>query len=117
MSVQQQRIKARSINPGFEWRLRIVVSGALTFEADARYAAQVRPQINQPALATMTTENGGIRRINSRTLELFLTADATADMAPGAVLVDVVRVFPTPVQNLGFRLTVPVKLSVTREFT
>jgi hypothetical protein len=113
----QQHIKARSIYAGFEWRLRVTIDGVEPFAADARFAAQIRRQAKDPALATLTTENGGVVRINSRSLELVLPGDASADWEQGQVLIDVVRVAPEPKRNLGFRLTVPVKQSITRDFT
>lgn len=108
--------KGRAIQIGYQWRMDVLVkSKIMLFDEGARFAAQVRDNpLSDVTLAALTTENGGITRINSFTLRILVPASATAGMKPGKVFIDVARVDRDPPEHLGFRLEVPVRMPVTR---
>jgi hypothetical protein len=65
-------------------------------------------------LATLTSADHGIMRISDTVLELALRPEQTAGLAPGRVVLDLVRTDLTPDLHLGFLLELPVILPVTR---
>lgn len=103
----------RALVAGYEWRQRFVSPVAL-FPASASFTAHVRRTIaDADPLATLTTGNGGLVRVDDTTLEVVIAGSASTTWPAGSVVFDVVRTDGTQ-QHLGFRVTVPVAAAVTR---
>jgi hypothetical protein len=99
---------------GYAWRLQIEAE-APVFPEGASYAGQIRARAGAAdVLATLTSANQGILRISDRVLELALSPDQSAGLAPGRVVLDLVRTDLTPDLHLGFLLDLPVTQPVTR---
>ena len=99
---------------GYGWRLQIEAE-APVFVEGALYAGQIRERPNATdVLATLTSADHGIMRISDTVLELALRPEKTAGLAPGRVVVDLVRTDLAPNLHLGFLLELPVILPVTR---
>ena len=99
---------------GYAWRLQIEAAAPVFIE-EAAYAGQLRLRASDPTvLALISTAEGGVLRVNDTILELGLRADQTAGLAPGRVVLDLVRVDVDPDLHLGFFLEIPVALPVTR---
>ena len=99
---------------GYGWRLQIEAD-APVFAEGASYAGQIRERPNAPeVLATLTSADQGISRISDKVLELALRPDQTAGLAPGRVVLDLVRTDLAPDLHLGFLMELPVILPVTR---
>lgn len=99
---------------GYEYAVQIAADAAI-FIPTATFAAQLRSRLSEPEpLATLSTATGTLIRISDTVLEIRISAMTTAQMAPGSVLLDVVRTDLTPPQHLGFQLEIPVALPVTR---
>lgn len=104
-----------SILIGYEWRQAVQVTPADLFPVGGEWKAQVRAiRAASTVLAEMTTDGGGIERVSDGEITMVLTAAQTAAMKAGSVILDVVRTDVTPPEHLGFTLTVPVQLPVTR---
>lgn len=99
---------------GYEYRLQLQAEADL-FPEGACFAGQVRSAIAAATMvAELSTAAGSVLRVDVRTLEIVLTPDVTASLAPGTVVLDLVRIDLTPDRHLGFVLEVPVALPVTR---
>ena len=99
---------------GYAWRLQIEAD-APVFAEGTSYAGQLRERPNAAdVLATLTSVDHGILRISDTVLELALRPDQTASLAPGRVVLDLVRTDLAPDLHLGFLLELPVILPVTR---
>ena len=99
---------------GYEYRLQLEAEADL-FPEGAAFAGQLRSEIAATSvLAVLSTTAGSILRLDERTLEIVLGPTMTAGLAPGMVVVDLVRIDLTPDRHLGFVLEIPVALPVTR---
>jgi len=99
---------------GYEYHLQIEAATDL-FPTAARLTGQLRSKVSAASvLATLSTGNGGIRRVSVRTLELVIPAEATATLSPGSAVLDLVRTDLTPPRHLAFLLEIPVVRPVTR---
>jgi hypothetical protein len=99
---------------GYEYRLQLQADAEL-FPQGASFAGQVRSTISAAAvLAELSTATGSVLRLDARTLEIILSPAITAELAPGMVVLDLVRSDLTPDRHLGFVLEIPVVLPVTR---
>ena len=99
---------------GYEYRLRLQAEADLCPEG-ASFAGQIRSRIGAATpVADLSTAAGSVLRLDGRTLEIVLAPDVTASLAPGAVVLDLVRTDLTPDRHLGFVLEIPVVLPVTR---
>jgi hypothetical protein len=99
---------------GYAWRLQIEAE-APVFAEGAIYAGQIRGRPSDAeVLATLSSADHGILRISDTVLELALRPDQTAVLAPGRVVLDLVRTNLAPDLHLGFLLELPVILPVTR---
>lgn len=99
---------------GYPWRLQIEAA-APVFVEGAAYAGQLRLRASDPTvLALISTAEGGVLRVSDMILELGLRADQTAGLAPGRVVLDLVRIDLDPDLHLGFFLEIPIVLPVTR---
>ena len=112
-----EKIKGRIIQAGYPWSLRLVFDEGYDFPASARFISHVRrdPSVND-VLATMSSENGGILRINNSTLDLRLTAAQTEGWPDRKVWLDVIRIDLPQHEHLGFQITVPVRQAITRGY-
>mgnify|MGYP001765371542 CR=1 FL=1 len=103
----------RALVAGYEWRQRFVSPVAL-FPSAATFTAQIRRTVaDAEPLATLTTGNGGVVRVDDTTLDVIVAGATSAGWTAGSVVFDVVRSDGTA-QHLGFRVTVPVVMPVTR---
>lgn len=111
------KVPGKIIQSGYGWTARLAIGdGTVLFPAGAKFRAQVRraPDI-QEILFEMTSDNGGITRVDGNKIDLSIPGTATASWPTNRkVYIDVVRTDVTPPQHLGFRLTVPVQLPITR---
>jgi hypothetical protein len=99
---------------GYEYRLQLQAEADL-FPEGASFAGQVRSAITAATtVAELSTAAGSVLRVDVRRLEIVLTPDVTASLAPGTVVLDLVRIDLTPDRHLGFVLEIPVALPVTR---
>jgi c-di-GMP-related signal transduction protein len=99
---------------GYEYRLQLEAEADL-FPEDASFAGQVRSVITAATVvAELSTAAGSVLRVDNHTLEIVLAPAVTANLAPGMVVLDLVRTDLTPDRHLGFVLEVPVALPVTR---
>ncbi len=108
-------VPGRSIQAGYEWRLGVTVAGVGSFDEGATFTAQVRPLGNlETLLVELSSDDGTIIRNGADELELVIPASASASWPARHVVLDVVRTDLPAAQHLGFRLTVPVVVPVTR---
>jgi hypothetical protein len=99
---------------GYEYRLQLQAEADL-FPEGASFAGQVRSAITATnVVAELSTAAGSVVRVDGRTLEIVLPPDVTASLAPGGIVLDLVRTDLTPDRHLGFVLEIPVVLPVTR---
>lgn len=99
---------------GYEYRLQLQAEADL-FPEGASFVGQVRSTIGAASrVADLSTAAGSVLRLDGRTLEIVLAPDVTASLAPGGVVLDLVRTDLTPNRHLGFLLEIPVVLPVTR---
>lgn len=110
------KVPGKIIQSGYGWTLRVTVGkDTALFPSNATFKAQVRRSPEVPdVLYEMTTDNGGITRFNGNSLDLNIPGSVTKDWPSRKAYIDIVRTdTPQPI-HLGFRLTVPVQLPVTR---
>lgn len=99
---------------GYEYRLQLQAEADL-FPEGASFVGQVRSAISTATVvAELSSAAGSVLRVDGRTLEIVLTPDVTASLAPGGIILDLVRTDLTPDRHLGFVLEIPVVLPVTR---
>ena len=99
---------------GYEYRLQLQAEADL-FPEGAVFAGQVRSAIVAATMvADLSSAAGSVLRVDDRTLEIVLAPAVTASLAPGMVVLDLVRTDLTPDRHLGFLLEIPVTLPVTR---
>jgi hypothetical protein len=99
---------------GYEYRLQLQAEADL-FPTVASFAGQVRSVISAATvMAELSSGAGSVLRVDERTLEIVLSPAVTASLAPGGVVLDLVRTDLTPDRHLGFLLEIPVALPVTR---
>ena len=106
---------SRPLIAGYEWRQRVrAVSSPPLFPASAQYAAQLRASLTGPVLATLTTAESTIVRIDDDTVELVVPPAASSSWNTREVVLDLVRTDVAPPRHAGFRLRVRVAQPVTR---
>lgn len=99
---------------GYEYRLQLQAEADL-FAEGAIFAGQMRSAISATGvLADLSSAAGSVQRVDGRTLEIILAPAITGALAPGTVVLDLVRTDLTPDRHLGFLLEIPVVLPVTR---
>ncbi len=99
---------------GYEYRLQIEAESDL-FPVRSTFAGQLRTKVSAPTpVTTLTTANGGVTRLTDRVVELVVPATATASLAAGSAVLDLVRTDLSTPQHLAFMLEIPVVQPVTR---
>jgi hypothetical protein len=99
---------------GYEYRLQLQAEADL-FPEGASFVGQVRNAVTATTMvAELSTAAGSVLRVDNRTLEIVLAPEVTASLAPGGIVLDLVRTDLTPDRHLGFVLEIPVVLPVTR---
>lgn len=103
-----------AIVAGYEYKLQIEADGPL-FPAGCELVAHIRSKVSDSSpVATLSTGNGGLRRISDTIAEITIPPSATAGLAPGSVIMDMVRTDLSPDRHLNFTLEIPVIRPVTR---
>jgi hypothetical protein len=99
---------------GYEYRLQLQAEADL-FPDGASFTGQVRSAITAATVvAELSTAAASVLRVDVRTLEIVLAPEVTTSLAPGGIVLDLVRTDLTPDRHLGFVLEIPVVLPVTR---
>lgn len=112
----KQYLQARAIHTGAEWRLKFSISSSapISFPDTAKFKCQIRAKPDEKVLAEMTTDNGGIIRVNDNSLELYMKGDKSKNWKVPHVLLDIIRTDLMEPVHLGFTLKVPVNRSITQ---
>ncbi|WP_203310511.1 hypothetical protein [Sphingomonas beigongshangi] len=103
------------IAAGYAYRVRLQVTGEdPVFPVGCRLRAQVRPFVGSTHVAgTLTTENGGITRIDDQTVELELPEALTANIDNDAAWLDLARADLDPDEWIPVQIKLPVITPVT----
>lgn len=114
--MSSRTIKAKAIRAGYDWSIRVHFAAAsINFPTTATFVAQVRRSAEAPdILATMTTADLGIQRVDANTIDIVLAGSKTLGWPVRTAHIDVVRTDGGGVQHMGFSLAVPVILPITR---
>lgn len=105
----------RPIYIGYPWRMTLKVTAAVSlFPSGCALKAHVRTKPGEKLLATLTTGNGKLIRVDNDTIEILID-NFTAGWKPGKVVLDLVRTDVDPDQHLGIGIEVNVKLPVTTQ--
>ncbi|UHD47398.1 hypothetical protein LUX29_09605 [Aureimonas altamirensis] len=108
-------IPAPPIVPGYAYAIQIEVAGeGAPFPAGCRLLAEIRHFTYSPLLARLTTDNGGLARIDDNTVEVRLTAAQTAEIDGSSVILDFVRTDVDPDAYQYVQIRLPVMKAVTR---
>lgn len=108
---------SQPIIAGYEWRQRVrAVAVPPLFPLGCAITGHVRASTAaaDPILATLTTGDGSITRVDDDTVELRLPGTSSAPWRMREVVLDLVRTDLNPDVHLGFRLRVRVAQAVTR---
>lgn len=110
MSVQT----GSAIIAGYIWRQRLQVTAeAPPFPEGVTLRAQVRKsRAATEELATLTTENGGLVRVDDNSIDIVIAGASSTDWRD-SVMLDIVRTDLDDDEHLGIQLTVPVMMPVT----
>jgi hypothetical protein len=112
MSQDPQHFRYPPIYPGFEWNATIALKTKSPFFPEGcRLRADIRANPNSPIIGSLTTENGGLRRIDDERIAITIPAETTALITATRVIFDPIRT--DIVRHLGFRVTIPVEKSGT----
>ena len=99
---------------GYEYRLQLEAESVVSPQ-EARFAGQVRANLNDEiVLATLSSESGTILRRGDSRLELIIPETVTGALAPGSVVLDLVRSDLVPPLHMNVFLEIPVLRPVTR---
>ena len=99
---------------GYEYRLQLQAEADL-FPEGASFVGQVRNGVTATTMvAELSTAAGSVLRVDKRTLEIVLPPEVTVSLAPGGIVLDLVRTDLELDRHLGFVLEIPVVLPVTR---
>lgn len=103
-----------AIVAGYNWSLRLIADDDAFPEGVAIIGHVRRKVADTVKLATLSTANGGVTRVDNRQVDIHIDPDVSKDWTAGSVVMDFVRTDVEPDAYLGFVLTVPVVLPVTR---
>lgn len=99
---------------GYQYHLRIEAEAPL-FPAGAAFIGHMRVKPSDAQLlAVISSTDGGVTRVSDCVIDLTLSPTQTAGLAPGRVVLDLVRIDLDPDLHLGFSLELPVLLPITR---
>ena len=103
-----------AIVAGYEYKLQLEADSPV-FPGGCSLTAHVRARVSDSTIiATLTSANGGLARISDTVIEIVIPPAATANLAPGSVVMDMVRTDLEPDRHLNFTLEIPVVRPVTR---
>ncbi len=105
------------IKIGYQWGYRIEIQGQVTpyFPSGCELLAHVKmDKAEITPRATLTTENGGLTRVDDYTVDIVITAAQTATLLPGTAVFDIVRTDTAIDANLGIEGYVTVEQPPTR---
>lgn len=88
------------------------------FASGGAFAAQVRQTAGAPwVIATLTSGEGHLTRVDDQTIRVAFTSAHTALMRGSSVVLDFVRTDTDPDQYLNAQATLPVTLPATRDLS
>lgn len=105
-----------AIKRGLGWSTRLTVTGANApyFPSGVVMRSQVRATEYSPtALATLTTENGGISRVSDDAIDIVMTAAQTSNFEIGTVVLDFLRMDLAYPVGYGIKIRVKVDQGIT----
>ena len=103
-----------AIMAGYNWSLRIETDIS-AFPSGVAITGHVRRKVGDATiLATLSTAGAQIVRVDDTHIDIAIPGATSKDWPPGTVTMDFVRTDVDPDAYLGFVLTVPVALPVTR---
>ena len=99
---------------GYQYHLRLEAEAPL-FPIGAAFTGHVRAKPSDAqVLAVISSADGGVSRVSDCVVDLALSPAQTTGLAPGRVMLDLVRIDLEPDLHLGFSLELPVLLPITR---
>ena len=106
---------------GYPWSMRIQLVSSNPdpiFPVGVEITGHIRKEVDDDTiLATLTTADGSVVRVDDNTIELSLTADASAAWEPCQWVCDLVRTDTDPDEFLGITINHTAILPVTRGLT
>lgn len=110
-----KKFNYKPIFAGFPWAMTLhVASDPGLFPVDSTWTAHVRTEVNSPKiLATLTTENQRLARVDDQRIAISLDGAASTKWEQGTVVFDLVRTDGVD-QHSSIRIEVAVEISATR---
>lgn len=103
----------KPIIPGFPWDVTLRVKSKNPFFPEGAYRAEVRVNPNSAVITTLTTENGGLIRLDDGRMQVVIAGAGTASIRSETVYFDVIRVDEAEDVHTGLRVHVPVNRTIT----
>lgn len=110
-------LAAPPIAPGYDYAVRLEVDGLgdVVFPSGVELRSQVRRfSYSSHVIAELTTDNGGLVRVDDRTVELRIGGEQTASIDGRTVVLDLVRTDTAPETYLYLQLQLAVMFPVTK---
>ncbi len=99
---------------GYQYHLHLEAEAPL-FPQGSLFIGHMRAKPSDTQiLAVISSSDGSVVRVSDYVVDLTLSPAQTAGLAPGRVVLDLVRIDLDPDLHLGFSLELPVLLSITR---
>lgn len=98
---------------GYPFSMRLQTTTDM-FPSGSTFTAHVRDLDTDLLLATLTTANGKLTRIDSRNLDVSLSASDSTAWVTERVVFDIVRTDVNPKEYLGIKIQLYVENPVTR---
>ncbi len=107
-------VEGQPIVAGYPFSMRLNATVGI-FTAGSTYTAMVRDVETDTLLATLTTANGKLVRVDDNNLDVLLAqADSSSWLNYASVVLDIVRTDTNPDQYLGIKITLMVEYPATR---
>lgn len=112
--MKQNSFKHQPIYIGYPWSLVLRISASEpVFPESCQLKTDIRRATGAPLLATLSTESGGLTRLDDERIEISISPEQSARMREGSVQMDLVRTDVQPSKHLGIFIKVRVELPVT----
>jgi hypothetical protein len=111
-----KRFKYKPLYAGYPWSFTLTVQAEQAiFPLECTLAAQIRHAPDDPRiLGTLTTENGGLERIDDHSILISVDPQTSLTWPEKNVVFDLIRTDLNPDQHMGIRIIVCVKIAATR---